>query len=97
MIVANIWLVARGNRLLEQSAMQRSTRMAAEQLRDHLRTEESSERGFLLTGNQIYLAPYDTGKAEAMRELGELTRLIAPDAPNRAMLRQCTSESPPPP
>ena len=33
-----IWLVERGNRLLEQSAMQRSTRIAAEQLRDHLRT-----------------------------------------------------------
>jgi two-component sensor histidine kinase len=81
-----IWLVERGNALLEQSAMQRSTRIAAEQLRDHLRTQESSERGFLLTGNQIYLAPYDTAKAEAVRELDELTRLIAPDAPNRAML-----------
>jgi two-component sensor histidine kinase len=81
-----IWLVERGNSLLEQSAMQRSIRIAAEELRDHLRTEESSERGFLLTGNQIYLAPYDTAKAQAMRELDELTRLIAPDAPNRAML-----------
>src|SRR5688572_29490174 len=81
-----IWLVERGNALLEQSAMQRSTRIAAEQLRDHLRTQESSERGFLLTGNQIYLAPYDTAKAEAVRELDELTRLIAPGAPNRAML-----------
>src|ERR1041384_3447239 len=77
-----IWLVERGNSLLEQSAMQRSIRIAAEQLRDHLRTEESSERGFLLTGNQIYLAPYDTAKAEAMRDLDKLTGLIAPDAPN---------------
>ena len=81
-----IWLVERGSSLLEQSALQRSTRIAAEQLRDHLRTQESSERGFLLTGNQIYLAPYDTAKAEAMRELDQVTRLIPPDAPNRAML-----------
>lgn len=80
------WLVERGNRLLEQSALQRATRIAAEQLRDHLRTQESSERGFLLTGNQIYLAPYDTAKAEALRELEQLPRLIAKDAPNRAML-----------
>src|SRR6187549_1695887 len=85
-VATTIWLVERGNGLLEQSALQRSTRIAAEQLRDHLRTQESSERGFLLTGNPIYLAPYDTAKAEAMRELEELTRLIAPDAPNRAML-----------
>ncbi|HEY0706743.1 MAG TPA: CHASE3 domain-containing protein, partial [Polyangia bacterium] len=85
-VATTIWLVERGNRLIEQSAIQRSTRIAAEQLRDHLRTQESSERGFLLTGNQIYLAPYDTAKAEAMRDLDRLTRLIAPDAPNRAML-----------
>jgi two-component sensor histidine kinase len=85
-VATTIWLVERGNGLLEQSAMQRSTRIAAEQLRDHLRTQESSERGFLLTGNQIYLAPYDTAKAEALRELEELTQLIALDAPNRAML-----------
>jgi two-component sensor histidine kinase len=81
-----IWLVERGNSLLEQAAMQRSIGIAAEELRDHLRTEESSERGFLLTGNQIYLAPYDTAKAEALRQLAELPRLIAPDAPNRPML-----------
>ena len=38
-VAPTIWLVERGNSLLEQSAMQRSTRIAAEQLRDHLRTE----------------------------------------------------------
>jgi len=81
-----IWLVERGNSLNHEAATQRSVRVAAEELRDHLRTEESSERGFLLTGNQIYLAPYDTAKAQALRELAELPGLIASDAPNRAML-----------
>lgn len=81
-----VWLVERGNSLIEQAAMQRSIGIAAGELRDHLRTQESSERGFLLTGNEIYLAPYDTAKAQAVRELAELPRLIAPDAPNRAML-----------
>lgn len=81
-----IWLVERGNSLIEQAAMHRSIGIAAAELRDHLRTQESSERGFLLTGNQIYLAPYDTAKAQAIHELAELPRLIAPDAPNRAML-----------
>lgn len=81
-----VWLVERGNRLFEQSAAQRATRIAAVELRDSLRTAESSERGFLLTGNQIYLAPYDTAKARARQELDALDRSIAPEAPNRAML-----------
>lgn len=83
---ATIWLVDRGSTLLEQSTMQRTIRVAAVELRDHLRTAESSQRGFLLTGNAIYLAPYDTAKARAQQELLDLQRLIALDAPNRAML-----------
>lgn len=81
-----IWLVERSNRLLEQSALQRSIRVVAVELRDHLRTAESSQRGFLLTGNQIYLAPYDTAKTRALQEIDDLGRMMAPDAPNRAML-----------
>ncbi len=81
-----MWLVERGNSLLEQSALQRTIRIAAVDLRDHLRTAESSQRGFLLTGNQIYLAPYDTAKTQARQELDDLGRLIPSDAPNRAML-----------
>src|SRR5689334_3268334 len=81
-----IWLVERGNSLLEQSALQRTIRIAAEEMRDHLRTAESSERGFLLTGNQIYLAPYDTAKTRATQELDDLGRMLPQDAPNRAML-----------
>lgn len=86
-----IWLVERGNSLLEQSALQRSIRVVAVELRDHLRTAESSQRGFLLTGNEIYLAPYDTAKTRARQELDDLGRLIAPDAPNRAMLSRLSA------
>ncbi len=81
-----LWLVERGNSLFEKSELQRTIRIAAVDLRDHLRTAESSERGFLLTSNQIYLAPYDTAKTQARQELDDLGRLLAPEAPNRAML-----------
>ncbi len=81
-----IWLVKRGNSLFEQSELQRTIRITAVDLRDHLRTAESSERGFLLTSNEIYLAPYDTAKTQARQELDDLGRMVAPDAPNRAML-----------
>lgn len=81
-----IWLVERGNSLATQSAAQRTIRTTAVELRDHLRTAESSQRGFLLTGNEIYLAPYDSAKTQARQELDDLRRTIAPDAANRAML-----------
>lgn len=81
-----IWLVERGSSLFDQSSLQRTVRIAAVELRDSLRTAESSQRGFLLTGNEIYLAPYDTAKTRALQQLEELGRTIAPDAPNRAML-----------
>lgn len=81
-----IWLVERDNSLRARSASQRAIRVAAVELRDQLRTAESSQRGFLLTDNQIYLAPYDTAKTRAQQELDVLTRLIPPDAPNRVML-----------
>ena len=81
-----IWLVERGNSLFEQSALQRTIRVTAVELRDHLRTAESSQRGFLLTGNEIYLAPYDTAKTRARQELDDLRGMIAPDALNWAML-----------
>lgn len=81
-----IWLVDRGNSLFEKSAVQRAVRVAAVELRDNLRTAESSQRGFLLTGNEIYLAPYDTAKTRARQQLADLGQKIAADAPNRAML-----------
>lgn len=89
-VATTIWLVERGNSLAEQSRLQRAIRIAAVELRDNLRTAESSERGFLLTGNQIYLAPYDTAKTRARQELDELGGLIEPAAPNRAMLPRLT-------
>jgi two-component sensor histidine kinase len=81
-----LWLVERGNSLLEQSAWQRAIRVAAVEMRDSLRTAESSQRGYLLTGNEIYLAPYDTARKRAQQQLEEFGRRVAPDAPYRAML-----------
>lgn len=71
-----VWLGARSNTLLHDTAMQRDIRIAAVELRDALRTAESSQRGYLLTGNEIYLAPYDTGKARAAQQLADLARLL---------------------
>ena len=37
---------------------------------------ESSQRGFIITGNEIYLAPYQSAKAQAQRQLSALQTLL---------------------
>jgi two-component sensor histidine kinase len=67
-----VWLGDRASVFVEQTTIQRDRRIAAVELRDSLRTAESSQRGFLLTGNEIYLAPYDTAKTRAQQQLADL-------------------------
>src|ERR1700748_260975 len=69
------WLGDRANVFFAQTTVQRDRLIAAVELRDSLRTAESSQRGFVLTGNEIYLAPYDTAKTRAQQQLSELRRL----------------------
>lgn len=51
----------------------RETRSIAVTLRSALQAAESSQRGYLLTGNEIYLAPFATAADEAARSLDQLT------------------------
>lgn len=82
----NIWRVEKVSSLVEQSALQRTIRVAAVDLRDSLRIAESSQLGFLLTSNETYMARYDTAKPRARQYLEALSRMIAREAPNRAIL-----------
>ena len=71
-----VWLGERAQVYFDQVVEARDTRGAAVELRNAVLAAESSQRGFLVTGNEIYLAPYDTAKAAADRHLGELKRLL---------------------
>lgn len=75
-VAMTVWLGERSNTLFRETALQRDTRIAAVELRDALRTAESSQRGFLLTGNEIYLAPYDTAKARARQQMSDLAAFV---------------------
>ena len=66
----------------------RDTRAAAGELRDALRTAESSQRGYILSGNEIYLAPYDTAKATARRQIDGLTLQLSSKEASQPMLRR---------
>ena len=71
-----LWLGERSNAIFQDTALQRDTRIAAVELRDALRTAESSQRGYLLTGNEIYLAPYDTAKERARQQMSDFARRV---------------------
>jgi signal transduction histidine kinase len=67
------WLGERAQVYFQETIEARDTRIAAVELRNAVQTAESSQRGFLFTGNEIYLAPYDSAKSLALRQLEALS------------------------
>ena len=95
MVGMTVWLGERSNTLFQETTSQRDTRIAAVELRDALRTAESSQRGYLLTGNEIYLAPYDTAKARARQQQADLARFVVTTSkptPLLSRLREAVDE-----
>ncbi len=75
-ISATIWLSDRSQVHFRDVIAARDTRSAAVELRSALQTAESSQRGLLVSGNEIYLAPYDRAKAIVLRQLQILERAL---------------------
>ena len=57
-----IWLGENAQRYVDETFLVRETRISAVELRSALQSAESSQRGFLVGGNEIYLAPYANAK-----------------------------------
>ena len=72
------WLGERAQVYFDQANGARDMRTAVVELRNAIQTAESGQRGFLFSGNEIYLGPYDTAKTQAVRQLGALKPLLAP-------------------
>lgn len=68
----NIWLGERARTYSRQVIEARDVKTFAEDLRAALQTAESSQRGYLYTGNEIYLAPYDLAKDRAQKAASNL-------------------------
>ena len=75
-VAMNVWLGERAQSYFEGAIAARNTRVAAVELRNAMQTAESSERGFIITGNEIYLAPYQAAKIQAQRHLSALQSLL---------------------
>jgi len=86
-----IWLNERTQVYFDEVLEARNTRTSAVELRSAMQTAESSQRGFLLTSNEIYLAPYDSAKVLAQRELEALKRSLAPYAEAEVMRQRLST------
>jgi two-component sensor histidine kinase/CHASE3 domain sensor protein len=76
-IVVMTYLVAdRARTGLVVAVEAREIRIAVEAAGSAMLAAESSQRGYLLTGNEIYLAPYDSARARAFESLERLTALL---------------------
>jgi len=71
------WLGERAQVYFNEVIAARDARIAAVDLRNALQTAESSQRGFLYTGNEVYLASYGPAKTLAERQLAAVNRLLA--------------------
>ncbi len=83
-----IWLNERAQFYFLEMAEARNTHTAAIELLGAIQTAEASQRGFLVSGNEIYLAPYDTAKVEAARRLEALRRPLERREETTVMMRR---------
>src|SRR6187401_2745865 len=76
-VAMTFWLGQRAQVYFNDVIEARDARGAAVDLRNAVQSAESGQRGFLFTGNEIYLAPYGPAKALAERQLAAVNRLLA--------------------
>ena len=80
-VAMNFWLGERAQSYFDNAIAARDTRIAAVELRNAMQSAEFSQRGFIITGNEIYLAPYQSAKTQAQRHLLALQTFL-PSYPN---------------
>jgi signal transduction histidine kinase len=90
-VVMSIWLGERAGVLQRETTDARLLRASASEMRNALQTAESSQRGYIATANQIYLAPYGVARAIVERQLSDLQNRLAA-SPGRALAVQRLSE-----
>ena len=86
-----VWLGEKARIYAEDATAARDTRVSAVELRAALQSGESSQRGYLLGGNEIYLAPYDSAKTQAVLHLQRL-KLSLTAFPQTARLMERLSQ-----
>ena len=69
-----------------------AVREGAERFLGHARDAETGQRGYLLTGDIAYLAPFTSGRAAALPELDALDRLVEDDPSQKERIARTREE-----
>ena len=83
-----IWLGENAQRYVDEASQVRDSRMSAIELRSALQNAESSQRGFLVGGNEIYLAPYGNAKTQAQVQFERLKASLAGSSQTSPMIKR---------
>src|SRR5450432_4198175 len=83
-----IWLGENAQRYVYETSQVRDSRISAVELRSALQSAESSQSGFLVGGNEIYLAPYNSAKAHAQTQFERLKASLGPSAQTDLMIKR---------
>ncbi len=86
LVGATVWLSQRAQTDAAIVDDQRLLRSRAVGVREALLAAESSQRGYVLTSNEIYLAPYANAKLVAQEEIAKLATDLASSSRFQAML-----------
>src|SRR6476660_2820651 len=82
-----IWLGENAQRYVNEAFRAREARISAVELRSALQSAEASQRGFLVGGNEIYLAPYANAKAQAQTQFERLKASLASSPQGGGMVK----------
>lgn len=86
LVGATVWLSQRAEIYARIVDEQRGIRDHALRVREALLSAESSQRGYAITGNEIYLAPYENASNVVRSELKELNIRLQNDAARSRMM-----------
>ena len=87
-VVAALWQANEGARLNEDVRQSLAQRSSLRLLLRGMQDAEIGQRGYLLTGDETYLAPYLAGREDVARELANIERYADDDAARLAEARR---------
>ena len=83
-----IWLGEKAQSHFEDASRARDRRISAVELRSAMQSAESSQRGFLASGNEIYLAPFGSAKTQVQAQFARLKASLATSQQTELMMRR---------
>lgn len=92
-IVLAAWINAQARNTANQVSRAIEVRERAERFLGHLRDAETGQRGYLLTGDASYLAPFTSGRTAALPELDALAGLVQSDAAQKERVAKLHDET----